>query len=318
MDELLQEFSDSRGLTIGVDRAAGLVRGVKILGLKSRNGRVYDAAALRDAVSLYEGAKVNVNHPKGNPAAPRDYEDRLGSVRNVRFVEQQGLFGDLQFNPKHDLAERLVWDAEHAPENVGFSHNVYARTRRQTERVVVEAITRVLSVDLVADPATTRSLFEQATPASWETLTLEQLRAARPDLVAALQTAAPPATDDARVAQLAAELATTRQQLRRQERTALIERLLAAHQLALPTSRAHDELVDAAFVESLQAATDDEAVRQLVAARARLIAAAQRSVVRESADSSRPRARDQVLLDAMSSSAPADLDDFVRSITRGR
>ena len=56
----------------------------------------------------------------------------------------------------------MLWDAEHAPENVGFSHNVEARTARRGEEVVVEAITRVQSVDLVADPATTRGLFEAA------------------------------------------------------------------------------------------------------------------------------------------------------------
>ena len=55
-----------------------------------------------------------------------------------------------------------MWDAEHAPENVGFSHNVEARVGRRGDRVVVEAIIRVQSVDLVADPATTRGLFESA------------------------------------------------------------------------------------------------------------------------------------------------------------
>ncbi|MGO9597438.1 MAG: hypothetical protein ACLP7Q_05395, partial [Isosphaeraceae bacterium] len=56
-------------------------------------------------------------------------------------------------------------DAEHAAENVGFSHNVEARTSRRGDRVVVEAILRVQSVDLVADPATTRGLFESAATA---------------------------------------------------------------------------------------------------------------------------------------------------------
>ena len=74
----------------------------------------------------------------------------------------EGLFADFHFNPKHALAEQLAWDAEHAPENVGFSHNVEARIARRADRVVVEAITRVQSVDLVADPATTRGLFESA------------------------------------------------------------------------------------------------------------------------------------------------------------
>ena len=63
--------------------------------------------ALAGAVALYEGAKVNVNHPKGNPLAARDYQDRLGVVRAVVCREGLGLFGDLHFNPKHALAGQL-------------------------------------------------------------------------------------------------------------------------------------------------------------------------------------------------------------------
>ena len=163
MIETLQEFFDSRGVPLRVDRQAGVIRGVKILGLNSRNGRTYLPEALRQAAGLYEEAKVNVNHPKGNPGAPRDYQDRIGVMRGVVVREGEGLFADFHFNPKHALAEQLAWDAEHAAENVGFSHNVEARTLRRGVQVVVEAITRVQSVDLVADPATTRGLFEAAT-----------------------------------------------------------------------------------------------------------------------------------------------------------
>ena len=133
MDELLQEFVSSRGVDVRVDAERGVIRGVKLLGLESRNGRRYQPAALREAAALYEGAKVNVNHPKGSPLAARDYQDRLGSIRNVR-AAAAGLFGDLHFNPKHTLAEQLAWDARHAPENVGFSHNVEARTSRSAGR----------------------------------------------------------------------------------------------------------------------------------------------------------------------------------------
>ena len=160
MNETLLEYCDSRGVSVRVDRAAGVIRGVKILGLRSRNGREYLPEALGRAAALYEGAKVNVNHPKGSPVAPRDYQDRIGIVRGVEVRAGEGLFGDLHFNPKHALAEQLIWDAEHAPENVGFSHNVQARTARRDDLLVVEEITRVQSVDLVADPATTRGLYE--------------------------------------------------------------------------------------------------------------------------------------------------------------
>lgn len=161
MTEVLQEFVDSRGVTLRVDRAAGVLRGVKLIGLESLNGRRYRPEALSAAVALYEGAKVNVNHPKEGPLAPRDYRDRLGVIREVEFRAEEGLFGTLHFNPKHAVAEQLAWDAEHNPRNVGFSHNVLARLTRDGSQALVEAITHVQSVDLVADPASTRGLFEE-------------------------------------------------------------------------------------------------------------------------------------------------------------
>lgn len=190
MDEMLQEYADGRGTTLCVDREAGVIRGVKILGFESRNGRRYPPETLTRARDLYEGAKVNVNHPGTHATAPRDYRDRIGVIRNVAFDPAEGLFGDLHFNPKHALAAQLEWDAGHAPENVGLSHNVLARTVRRDDRVVVEAITQVLSVDLVADPATTRGLYEERAPHEplaerLQTLTVAQLRECRPDLVEA-------------------------------------------------------------------------------------------------------------------------------------
>ena len=161
MTEVLQEFVDSRGVALRVDRAAGVLRGVKLIGLESLNGRRYRPEALSAAVALYEGAKVNVNHPKEGPLAPRDYRDRLGVIREVEFRAEEGLFGTLHFNPKHAVAEQLAWDAEHNPRNVGFSHNVLARLTRDGAQSLVEAITHVQSVDLVADPASTRGVFEE-------------------------------------------------------------------------------------------------------------------------------------------------------------
>lgn len=162
MIEALQEYADSRGVDVRVDRAGGVLRGVKLIGLESLNGRRYRPEALSAAIGLYEGAKVNVNHSKEGPLAPRDYRDRLGVVRQVEFRAGEGLFGNLHFNPKHALAEQLAWDAQHNPRNVGFSHNVTARLSRDGAQTVVEAITQVHSVDLVADPAATQGLFEQA------------------------------------------------------------------------------------------------------------------------------------------------------------
>lgn len=157
--ETFIEFAHSGALQPRVDRHAGVIAGVKVLGLVSRNGRRYRKECIDGAVPLYEGAKVNVDHPRGDPAAPRAYRDRLGLLRHVRAADD-GLYADLHFNPKHPLAEQLAWDAQHAPHNVGLSHNVQARTSRQGNDTIVEQIVYVHSVDLVAEPATTSGLFE--------------------------------------------------------------------------------------------------------------------------------------------------------------
>jgi hypothetical protein len=320
MDETLYEFFDSRGLAVGVVREAGVVRGVKILGLESRNGRTYLPAALAGSIQLYEGAKVNVNHPKAGPQSPRDYQDRIGVIRNVVFRDGAGLFGDFQFNPKHALAEQLAWDAEHAPENVGFSHNVQARVGRRGEATVVEAITRVQSVDLVADPATTRGLFESIgdlahLPAElaaqfrqrWlAELSFDELRAARPDLATLLE-----AGCAAEIARLAAEVERLQAAEAIGQKQQLGRRLLAEHHLPNPDADSAwaRAVVSAEFLEALMACPDEAAMRKLVADRAQLVRSA-----RSGTATGKPVSRDQNLIEE---GGRQDLDaaSFVRAIT---
>ena len=306
MDELLQEYVDSRGATLRVDRAASVIRGVKLLGIESRNGRKYLPAALSAAAGLYEGAKVNINHPKGHPLSARDYQDRLGAIRSVAVRGGVGLFGDLHFNPKHALAEQLMWDAEHAPENLGLSHNVEARTARQGNETVVEAILKVQSVDLVADPATTRSLFEssgagsatafagasgdppQIVSAALAGLTLAELRRQRPDLVELMQEQL-----DHEVRALREELDALRAQRAVGERRVAIRQLLSEFRLPDPdlADAAGRAIVSQTFVESLLAAPSDSAMRRLVEERAALVSHAARWS--EPAGERRPQSREQ-------------------------
>jgi hypothetical protein len=337
MSENLQEYCDLRGVHPRVDRQAGVIRGVKILGLRSRNGRLYLPQALAGAVPLYEEAKVNVNHPKGAPHVPRDYQDRIGAIRHVRLVPGEGLFADLYFNPKHALAEQLVWDAEHAPENVGFSHNVQAQTVRRGDELVVEAITQVHSVDLVADPATTRGLYESAAercPAPGDpdaattatptaapsgelplfsaaptlaTATVDDLARFRPDLVAALCR-----QRDAELAELRARLEEQRLTATAQERREVLLRLLSEFALPLPDATDPWAAVVASprFVEAVLAAPNEAAMRAMVEERAKLV---QRLLGANGLTPSpaRPLARDQLAF-----SPPAqDTKSFVAAIT---
>ena len=333
MSELIQEYVDSRGVSIRVDRDHGVIRGVKIIGLVSRNGRRYLPQALAEAAALYEGAKVNVNHPKGHPLAPRDYQDRIGVIRGVESRDGEGLFGDFHYNPRHALAEQLVWDAEHAPENVGFSHNVLARTARQGDDVVVEAITQVQSVDLVADPAATRGLFEEASgrldagrsghltnephkdvptgikpAARVGEITLDELKKARPELLNQIREE----LERDRVG-LGDELLELRGRVAVAERREAIRRLLADHSLPYPTGKdpVADTLVSETFLATLLAAPDDATVKSLIEERARLVRCARN--LWPASLGPRIASREQTLADALA--APTDTRSFVKSIT---
>lgn len=149
-----------QGDGMAVDPKRPVLTGVKVLGLESANGRRYLPEAVSAALSLYEGVKVNVNHPEGNPNGSRGLLDRFGRLSNVR-VEGDCLRGDLKYNPKHPAAEAVAWWAENDPGAIGLSHNAVGSGESDKDGVfVVEKIVAVRSVDLVADPATTKGLYE--------------------------------------------------------------------------------------------------------------------------------------------------------------
>ncbi|MCS7237904.1 MAG: hypothetical protein NZ899_06495 [Thermoguttaceae bacterium] len=289
---LLQEYWSACERPLRVDKRNAVIRGVKLLGLRSRNGRVYLPQALSEACPLYEGAKVNVNHGHVAGCPVRDYRDRIGIVRNVQFVDGQGLFADLVYNPKHALAEQLVYDAEHLPENVGLSHNVLARIRQEGDDTVVEAILHVYSVDLVADPATTSGLFEGELPS----LAGGSFEKTSPHRRGANQTQVTAAGDCPWVAccrgafrpdgskrgqcsgeaeealrGLREEVDHLQQKLARAERTLVIWRTLAEFGLPLPTGSGSDpQIVDDHLLERLYQLTDEGEVRRLIGRQAEL------------------------------------------------
>jgi hypothetical protein len=239
-------------------------------------------------------------------------------IRDARLAPH-GIFGDLHFNPKHALAEQLAWDAEHAPENVGLSHNVVARVKCRGAGAVVEAITHVYSVDLVADPATTRGLFEQVatTPRrdnpvnsealNCEELTLDQLRANRPDLVTAIieEIGAKEAAD------AAAEIALLKTQndafKAREEQLARegdVRALLVEAELSADS-------VSEVFFRQLMSAGDADC-RQLIADRVQTI----KNASAKSASRTAPVSKDQHLVEGLGRAAvlPTDPRSFANAI----
>ncbi len=316
MNETLHEYVDSRGLQMQIDTVVGIIRGVKVLGLHSRNRRRYLPEALQTAMPLYEGAKVNINHAKGQPFGPRDYQDRIGVIRQIRFAPNEGLFADLYFNPKHSLAEQLVWDAQHAPENLGLSHNVQAQTRQHEGETLVESIAVVHSVDLVADPATTQGLFEEANPpllvspepeqAFWSRLSVAEITTHRPELIPELVR-----EHEDRVAKLETELDQLRAQAAIALRRALVSQLL--EEAGLPQLPQSSGIITAHFIESLLKASDETTIRESIRDRVHLLREARSWNGRELVRAGQPRSRDQLSVDWHSSSTTTD--DFVRAIT---
>lgn len=149
------------GTALSVDRKAGVIRNVKVLGLISENGRRYLPEAVRKAAPLYEGIRVNVDHPEGKPTDMRSAYDRFGKLENIRWVEGEGLYGDLVFLKSHPMAERICEAAERMPDVFGLSHNAGGDGKVDKDGTfIVDEIVEVRHVDLVADPATTKSLQE--------------------------------------------------------------------------------------------------------------------------------------------------------------
>jgi hypothetical protein len=172
---LLEEIRDYTSLgNLKVDRVGAIVHNVKIIGFQSANDREYTPEALRQAIPMYEGVNVNIDHPEGGPDEQRSAWDRIGFLKNVKFVEGKGLFGDLHLLPSHPFTERILEAAEKMPQIYGLSHNAKGEgfEDKKTKKFVVNKVAEVRHVDLVADPATTHSLAESkeaAVPAEQET-----------------------------------------------------------------------------------------------------------------------------------------------------
>ena len=163
----LREFSSLSPPAAGLsppERRAGLVKDIRVLGLESANKRRYTPEALLRAVAdgLYEGRPVYIDHDL--TGGPRRFADKFGRVVNVRYADGNGLRGDLRYNPAHPMAEVFAGWLEHDPNGVGFSHSAYGKVRREDGVDVVYELEEVESVDLVAEPATTKGIHESMNP----------------------------------------------------------------------------------------------------------------------------------------------------------
>ncbi len=159
-----------------IDKEAGIIFGCRILGKESKNGRTYSDRAMADATRMYEGVKVNIDHPPDRQQE-RGFGDGFGELRNIR-REGDAVIGDLHYVRSHPMAPMIVEYAERFPRQFGLSHHADGRVSRQGGKVIVESVEEVHSVDIVGVPATNRGLFESATNSKGKTMLTTTQRAA--------------------------------------------------------------------------------------------------------------------------------------------
>jgi hypothetical protein len=158
-----------------IDPEAGIIYGVKVLGLVSKNGRRYQEDAVRKAAPLYEGAVVNIDHENQQAEFYKDrpIADRWGVLRDVVFKEG-ALYADLHYIKAHPMTPQLIEAAERFADTFGLSHDASGDERMiDGERQVVE-IYRVNSVDVVSRPATNAGLFESVSASQTQATSNQQ------------------------------------------------------------------------------------------------------------------------------------------------
>lgn len=150
-----------------IDRDAGVIVGVKVLGLKSANNggkRRYLQEAADRAIPRYEGSKVFIDHilldnKQASNSKIRKTGERWGLLKNVA-PDGDGLSGDLHYLKSHPLTEQIL-EAIDRFGDAGLSHDVGGKVRKEGNEEIVYDIAEVYSVDFVQQPATNRNLFEE-------------------------------------------------------------------------------------------------------------------------------------------------------------
>lgn len=139
-----------------IDKENGIIYSVRICGKFSRNNRYYSEQVLRQAIPLYEGVKVFIDH---SPGGDRSVLDVVGVLRRIRF-EDDALHGDLHLRRNGRHFEEVLELAEGFSGMVGLSHVADGDCRMRGGREEVLSITEVFSVDLVTNPATNAGMYE--------------------------------------------------------------------------------------------------------------------------------------------------------------
>lgn len=181
----LVEDIDFSGAEFIEENGARIVKNVVMLGPESSHGYGYKQEAMAGAVQkgLYENCRIFINHSKEG----RDLMQLAGIFKETRHED-----GKVKGNAHllDDEYGKKFWNiARTMPKAAGCSHVADGKlVKGEDGAQYVAEISKVYSVDLVVQGATTKNVFEGDEPQGEPTmefkdLTVESLRQNRPDLV---------------------------------------------------------------------------------------------------------------------------------------
>lgn len=152
--ELIESFEEAR-----FEEGDNTIRNVCILSSISKNNRVYKESAMANVLALANGTKVYCDHSleKGKIRSVRDL---IGQLKNPHKVGNK-IYADLQV--LSNKVEFVMPLAKEMPHQVGMSIVAQGKIggRDEKGRMQVEEVVSLRSCDIVVDPATVNSLFEQ-------------------------------------------------------------------------------------------------------------------------------------------------------------
>lgn len=144
-----------------IDKAAGVIYNVLVLGKRARNKRRYTEEAMEEAVhsGKYEHLQVYIGPHKKSRFAKRSPNDHGGELRNTRLAKD-GVRGDLHYNRVSRGGQLVLEIAERFPKRFGLSHHADVAGYVENGEKIITRILEVTVADVIKDPATTDNVFE--------------------------------------------------------------------------------------------------------------------------------------------------------------
>jgi hypothetical protein len=148
-----------------VDKEIGVIYNVLILGKRSKNKRRYLTTAMEDAVrrGKYERLQVYIGPHKRSKWAKRSPDEHVGELIRTR-VAPDGIRGDLRYNRASHGGQLMLEIAERFPGSFGLSHHADIAGYEEGDEKIVTRILEVAVADVVKDPGTTETVFEEQDP----------------------------------------------------------------------------------------------------------------------------------------------------------